>query len=442
MPGSTRTNLAGVALAAVVMAPASLRAEETWLLMGEAGASMVLSEPQKSAFGPGGSAVLSGYRSFGPHTLLGLRLRAGAFSTGTAAPTDAGMGGIGTLSAALRLSPFARPGRVGRSVGLWLEVAGGAGLTGSLARPVGEAGAGVGFQAGPTILSPFVRYLHVVQSGSGRAGADAQIGLFGLEVALFDPKRIPAPRQRIALLPIPPPAPPGDTDGDGILNQQDKCAKTPEDADGFEDEDGCPDEDNDRDNIADARDKCPMEAEVVNGVDDGDGCPDSGVIEMVADRVVLDDTVLFRKERARVTVAGQKILSAVIALWKQHPEWERVEVEGHADQRGPEAFNKWLSEERAQRVRKALISMGVPESKITARGFGATKPRVSSGRRQEMLSRNRRVELVVIRKVAPKQVPATETTAKGTAPDSVPPDPPLPPTETPEEPPFGRVRTP
>jgi outer membrane protein OmpA-like peptidoglycan-associated protein len=440
-----------VALAVVASAPGGVRADETYLLMGEAGASKALSEPQSSAFGPGASVVVSGYRSVAPFALLGLRLRAGGFAGGSR--PDSGMGGLYALTAAARLSPFARPLRAGNTIGLWLEAAGGAGLTGSLFRPVAEAGAGIGFLVSHFILSPFVRYLQVVQSGSGAAGNDAKIGLLGLEVAMFDPKRTPAPRQAMALLPIPPDAPPHDTDGDGILDQQDKCANRPEDKDGFEDEDGCPDEDNDRDGIADASDKCPNQPEVINGVDDTDGCPDSGVIQLVDDRVVLDDSVLFRSQRARVTVAGQKILSAVMTLWKQHPEWERLDVEGHADQRGPERFNKWLSEERAQRVRKTLIEMGVPAGKITARGFGASKPRVSDGKGENMWSRNRRVELVVVKKTGPKPEdtaaepapPPTTAAAAEPAPPpgqaQPPPAAPAPPAE-PVPPPPGAVEAP
>jgi hypothetical protein len=79
--------LAGVALAGVVAsAPGSLRAEETYLLMGEAGASKPLSEPQSAAYGPGGSAAVAAYRSIGPNALLGLRLRGGAFTEGTSPP--------------------------------------------------------------------------------------------------------------------------------------------------------------------------------------------------------------------------------------------------------------------------------------------------------------------------------------------------------------------
>lgn len=65
-----------------------------------------------------------------------------------------------------------------------------------------------------------------------------------------------------------------DSDGDGIQNGRDKCPLIPEDHDGFEDTDGCPDDDNDGDRRPDAEDKCPNEAEDLDGFDDDDGCPE------------------------------------------------------------------------------------------------------------------------------------------------------------------------
>ncbi len=65
-----------------------------------------------------------------------------------------------------------------------------------------------------------------------------------------------------------------DSDGDGILDENDKCPQQAEDKDGFEDEDGCPDPDNDKDGILDGDDKCPNEAEDKDGFEDTDGCPD------------------------------------------------------------------------------------------------------------------------------------------------------------------------
>jgi len=65
-----------------------------------------------------------------------------------------------------------------------------------------------------------------------------------------------------------------DNDGDGINNSIDACPDAPEDIDGFEDEDGCPDEDNDNDGILDADDFCINEPEDYDGFEDIDGCPD------------------------------------------------------------------------------------------------------------------------------------------------------------------------
>jgi hypothetical protein len=65
-----------------------------------------------------------------------------------------------------------------------------------------------------------------------------------------------------------------DSDGDGIENSRDKCPLVPEDKDGFQDADGCPDDDNDGDGHPDAVDKCPNAAEDIDGFEDDDGCPD------------------------------------------------------------------------------------------------------------------------------------------------------------------------
>lgn len=67
----------------------------------------------------------------------------------------------------------------------------------------------------------------------------------------------------------------GDRDGDGITDDDDACPDDPEDRDGFQDEDGCPDPDNDQDGISDAEDKCPNDPEDKDGFEDEDGCPDS-----------------------------------------------------------------------------------------------------------------------------------------------------------------------
>jgi OOP family OmpA-OmpF porin len=65
-----------------------------------------------------------------------------------------------------------------------------------------------------------------------------------------------------------------DADADGFADERDGCVERPEDRDGFEDTDGCPEIDNDGDGIVDATDRCPGGVEDLDGVDDEDGCPD------------------------------------------------------------------------------------------------------------------------------------------------------------------------
>lgn len=69
----------------------------------------------------------------------------------------------------------------------------------------------------------------------------------------------------------------GDHDGDGISDAEDRCPDEPEDRDGFQDADGCPEPDNDADGVLDVNDQCPNDPETKNGIQDEDGCPDGAI---------------------------------------------------------------------------------------------------------------------------------------------------------------------
>jgi outer membrane protein OmpA-like peptidoglycan-associated protein len=398
----------------LVGGPSALAA---WRFLADLGGSVMLSQPQATLFRPGVSGSIAALRAITPSLLLGLRLRGAIFTDGDPPVddnrADPSLGGLGAALLTLRWRPAATADEPVPGIGPWLDMGAGGGLTGKLVRPVAELGVGWAFLAGPVLAGPMVRYHNVFQSGDDNEGADARILLAGVEFSLRTKGTRPPP-------PPPPPPPPSappplpiDSDGDGILDQDDRCPSTPEDLDGFEDGDGCPDEDNDRDGIPDAMDKCPDQPEVVNGVEDQDGCPDEGLITMVDDRVVLQEEVLFETDRSRVSSSGRRALEAVERLCRQHPEWEHLEVEGHADERGTAEYNQRLSEDRATRVREVLLELGFADDRVTVKGFGATRPRVQ-GRDEESLRLNRRVELVVVGKK-----PAGATTAPA-APAAIP----------------------
>ena len=126
---------------------------------------------------------------------------------------------------------------------------------------------------------------HFNYSGSLGVGFDVGAGyefslLDGLQVGPFAKFFMPGPNQALLFgltfsIGVPSNVPDdADPDNDGIKGSQDKCPNEPEDKDGFQDDDGCPETDNDNDGIADAKDKCPLVAEDKDGFQDDDGCPE------------------------------------------------------------------------------------------------------------------------------------------------------------------------
>jgi len=92
--------------------------------------------------------------------------------------------------------------------------------------------------------------------------------------------------------PATPAPPPPDGDSDGVIDADDACPEEAEDADGFEDADGCPDPDNDADGVVDADDRCPDEAENMDGWDDTDGCPEAAPVisPFMIEAILVDGT--------------------------------------------------------------------------------------------------------------------------------------------------------
>jgi outer membrane protein OmpA-like peptidoglycan-associated protein/predicted Ser/Thr protein kinase len=384
--------LLGIGAALLCLAGGTAHADSNWELTLEAPAAVPVSWPQVQWFSPGLMPAVTTTRTVHRHFGFGARLRAGVLGDGEAPRPelmDYGMGGLGELAGVVRWSPR------GTSTGLWVDASLGVAVTGSLTRPVAEVGVGWNGWAGHTRISPVLRYLHVQDThASAIPASSARLALVGLQITFGGSP--PRHHQRLAVADTPgrrpvvhPPAPkpaPRAAPPPTI----DECT-TPG---GWK---RCPDRDFDSDGIINVADECPTRAEIVNGVDDADGCPDKGVIRVVRDRVTLDSRVLFDLERSRVKSRGRHLLRAVARMWKQHPEWSELIVEGHTCQLGDEEYNLQLSRRRARNVRRYLIRRGVPADAIRSRGLGESRPLVRSGSRRR-LRLNRRVEIVIVKR--------------------------------------------
>ncbi len=107
--------------------------------------------------------------------------------------------------------------------------------------------------------------------------------------------------------------------------------------------------------------------------------------------VTLND-VFFETAQANLNPGAAPTLDKLASFMRNHPD-QRVVVEGHTDSRGPEDYNKRLSERRANSVEDALVTRGIDSGRIVTRGYGEDRPIASnqtSGGRQL----NRRVEIV------------------------------------------------
>lgn len=144
-----------------------------------------------------------------------------------------------------------------------------------------------------------------------------------------------------------------DSDGDGVMDGQDRCPQTPQ---GFQ-------------------------------VND-EGC--------IIEQTVILRTVNFVYNSASLTTPSEESLDQVATALIGQPNLN-VQVAGHTDSVGSERFNQILSEKRALSVRHYLISKGVAAKNLQAAGFGESKP-IASNETADGRTENRRVEFAIVEK--------------------------------------------
>jgi OmpA-OmpF porin, OOP family len=241
--------------------------------------------------------------------------------------------------------------------------------------------------------------------------------VLGLSVTLNRKNKPPARVEQ----PEPVVAGPGDRDGDGILDADDQCIDDPETVNGYQDEDGCPESDRDADGYFDEQDTCPDEAgvdpdgcpvkdtdgdgffddvdqcieepETANGFEDDDGCPDELPDDVVRFSGAIKG-ITFDTNKATIERTSIPILDEAIRILQQYPS-VRIEVSGHTDNRGKQDHNMQLSRERADSVMSYLVGMGIAEDRITTQGFGPDVP-IDTNDTKTGRANNRRIEFKVI----------------------------------------------
>jgi OmpA-OmpF porin, OOP family len=195
-----------------------------------------------------------------------------------------------------------------------------------------------------------------------------------------------------------------DNDKDGIADAADKCALEPEDKDNFQDDDGCPDPDNDQDGVPDAADKCVDQPETRNGFEDEDGCPDE-IPEKLKKFTGVIQGITFKVNSVELIGGSAKTLDAAVAVLQEFKD-AKLEIQGHTDDQplkkgGKFESNEALSQGRADSVKAYLVKKGVDESRLIAKGYGATMPvedpaTLKGPKLNAARAKNRRVEFKLV----------------------------------------------
>ena len=142
--------------------------------------------------------------------------------------------------------------------------------------------------------------------------------------------------------------------------------------------------DSDGDGVIDPNDKCPGTPPGVKV--NAEGCPEVGSTLMSLQGVNFDT------DSAKLKAESTTILDQAVEVLNQQAV--AVRVEGHADSRGSDAYNQSLSDKRARSVMDYLVSKGVDAARLSSAGYGESKPVVANDSAANM-AKNRRVDLVV-----------------------------------------------
>lgn len=102
--------------------------------------------------------------------------------------------------------------------------------------------------------------------------------------------------------------------------------------------------------------------------------------------------ILFDVNKSTIKPESMGSLNEIAKLMKDHSDL-KFEIDGHTDSDGSDDANMKLSQSRADAVRSQLVKMGIDESRLTAKGFGETKP-IDKNDSAEGKANNRRVEFV------------------------------------------------
>jgi outer membrane protein OmpA-like peptidoglycan-associated protein len=122
--------------------------------------------------------------------------------------------------------------------------------------------------------------------------------------------------------------------------------------------------------------------------------PKEAQVELTTEEVRIRKQVFFKTNSAEISEKSNELLSEIADVLLRNPQVKQVEIQGHTDNKGDSEYNRQLSQQRAESVMQWLTTAGVAADRMSARGYGDTRPLLPNLTDRNR-ARNRRVQFMI-----------------------------------------------
>jgi len=135
-------------------------------------------------------------------------------------------------------------------------------------------------------------------------------------------------------------------------------------------------------------------------------------VEVRDNKIEFKEKIQFENNKSVILPQSFGLLDDIVKVIKDNPQAKKIAIEGHASAEGDPKRNLTLSDERAKAVMKYCVDHGIDAKRLTAKGFGITKP-IADNATEDGREKNRRVEFNIVEQdITKKKVEIDPKTGK------------------------------
>jgi len=135
-------------------------------------------------------------------------------------------------------------------------------------------------------------------------------------------------------------------------------------------------------------------------------------VEVRDNKIEFKEKIQFENNKSVILPQSFSLLDDIVKVIKENDHIKKLAIEGHASAEGDAKRNLTLSDERAKAVMKYCVDHGIDAKRLTAKGYGITKP-IADNATEEGREKNRRVEFNIIEQdVTKKKIEIDPKTGK------------------------------